>query len=440
MVIGLNWSNDVIMNRVLVLTTIFVSVVPTLGADWPQWRGPKRDGVWPEDGIVERFDEPQLPIRWRAEIGPGYSGPTAAEGRVYITDRVAAPTQLERVHCFAAMTGEKLWSREYECDYEQVAKRDGPRASVTVDDRRAYSLGTMGHLHCFDAVAGQVLWKKDLKAEYRIRVPVWGIAAAPLIEGDLVIVHVGGEDGACLIAFDKISGRERWTSLDDDASYSAPIVIEQAGRRVLVCLTGQRIVGLNPRTGTLYWQLGFPPKKMVHHIASPVFGRGRLFVSSFFEGSLLLKVDPDRLTVKEVWRRGGESERNTDALHCCISTPVLDGDHIYGIDAYGPLRCLDVQTGDRVWESLDAVASNRWATAHLIRNKDRIWMFNELGELIISELSPKGFRQISRAKLIEPTKGQLERGVCWAHPAFAYKHVYARNDEEIVCADLSARD
>ena len=427
------------MNRMLVFTAIVVSViaVPVPGADWPQWRGPNRDGVWSEDGIVERFDQPQLPIRWRAEIGSGYSGPTVADGRVYVTDRVAAPVQIERVHCLDAMTGEKLWFREYECDYEQVAKRDGPRASVTVDDGRACSLGTMGHLHCFSAATGQILWKKDLKAEYKIKLPMWGIAAAPLLEDGLVIVHVGGKDGACLIAFDLSTGRRKWQALDDDASYSAPIVIEQAGKRVLVSLTGQRIVGLNPPTGKLYWELPFPPKNMVHHIASPVFENGRLFVSSFFDGSMLLKVDPDRLAVEELWRRRGENERNTDALHCCISTPVLDGDHIYGLDAYGQLRCLDLHTGDRVWENLDVVPSDRWATAHLIRNKDKIWMFNELGELIISKLSPEGFREISRAKLIEPTEGQLERGVCWAHPAFAYKHVYARNDNEIVCADLS---
>ncbi|MHC4230074.1 MAG: PQQ-binding-like beta-propeller repeat protein [Planctomycetota bacterium] len=429
------------MNKTLVLAAIVVSVmaIPVLGADWPQWRGPNRDGVWSENGIVELFDQPELTIRWSAKIGSGYSGPTAADRRVYVTDRITEPTQLERVHCFDAMTGNKLWSREYKCDYEKVAKRDGPRAAVAVDNGRAYSLGTMGDMHCFDAVTGRILWKKDLMTEYRISLPFWGIAAAPLIEDNLVVVHVGGK-GACLIAFDKVTGQPRWQALEDKASYSAPIIIEQAGKRVLVCLTGKRIVGLNPRTGKLYWQHPFEPVKMVHHISSPVFENSCLFVSSFFDGSLLLKVDPDKLAVEELWHRRGPSERKTDALHCCISTPVLDRDYIYGVDAYGQLRCLDLHTGERIWESLDAVPSDRWATIHFVRHKDKMWMFNERGELIISKLSPKGFREISRAKLIEPTKGQLERGVCWAHPAFAYKHVYARNDNEIVCADLSVRE
>lgn len=430
------------MNRTLVLVAIVIStmVVSGRGADWPQWRGPNRDGVWPEDGIIERFAERQVPIRWRAEIGSGYSGPTVWRGHVYVTDRVDAPMALESVHCFNAMTGERQWSCQYDCDYEQVAKRDGPRASVTVDHGRAFSLGTMGHLHCLDAGNGKILWKKDLKNEYRIKLPIWGISTAPIVEEDLVIVHAGGSDGACLVAFDKATGRQRWKALDDDASYTAPVIIEQAGERMLVCLTGQRVVGLNPHTGRLHWQVPFEPVKMVHHIASPVFENGVLFVSSFFDGSLLVKIHPDRLAATELWRRRGDSERNTDALHCCISTPMIDGNHIYGIDAYGQLRCLDLRTGDRIWENLDVVPANRWATAHLIRNKDNIWMFNEMGELVISELSPEGFREISRAKLIEPTEGQLERGVCWSHPAFAYRHVYARNDEEIVCADLSAQD
>ncbi len=409
-------------------------------ADWPQWRGPNRDGTWNEKGIVQKFATPQLPIRWRAKIANGYSGPTVADDRVYVTDRLASPAQLERVHCFDAMTGKPIWSYEYKCKYERFEHRDGPRASVTIDDNRAYSLGAMGHLFCFDAAKGDVLWSRNLNAEYKIKMPIWAIAASPLVEGELVIVQIGGRDNACLIAFDKVTGRERWRALDDRASYSAPIMIEQAGKRVLVCWTGDRVAGLNPLTGQLYWQHPFKPSRMVINVPTPVFQDGYLFVSSFYDGSLLLKVNPAELTVAKVWRRKGASERETDSLHCMISTPVLQGEHIYGVDSYGELRCLDLYTGDRIWESLDAVPKARWANIHMVRHEDNIWMFNESGELIISKLSPRGFHEISRAKLIKPTKGQLNRGVCWSHPAFAYKHVYIRNDEELICADLSAKD
>ncbi|MHC4664603.1 MAG: PQQ-binding-like beta-propeller repeat protein [Planctomycetota bacterium] len=410
-----------------------------LADDWPQWRGPDREGVWREKGIVRKFARAQLPIRWRAKISNGYSGPTVADGRVYITDRLTEPNQVERVHCFDAMTGEHKWSHTYECKYRKVGHPDGPRASVTIDNGRAYSLGTMGHLFCFDTANGGVLWSRDLNAEYQIKLPIWGIAAAPLVDDGLLIVQAGGRDNACVIAFDKIAGKEKWRALNDGASYSAPLVIEKAGKRVLICLTADRLVGLEPTTGKLYWQ---QPFKSIQNVATPVVYEDFVFVSSFFDGSMLVRLDNEKTEASLIWRRKGESEKRTDSLHCCTSTPILEGDYIYGVDSYGELRCLDLHTGDRIWESLDAVPRARWANIHFIRHQDNVWMFNEQGELIISRLSPEGFHEISRAKLIEPTPGQLSRdgGVCWSHPAFAYRHVYVRNDKELVCADLSAKD
>ncbi len=414
--------------------------IQVFAADWPQWRGPGRDGVWREKGIVRNLEG--LSVLWRTEIANGYSGPTVAEGQVFITDRMTSPDQVERVHCFDAATGKQIWSHAYECKYQKVGYPDGPRAGVTISDGRAYSLGTTGRLFCFNAANGNVIWDKDLKAEYGIKLPIWGIAAAPLAEDDLLIVHIGGKNNACLVAFDKVTGEEKWRALDDRASYSAPIIIKQADKRVLVCWTGDSVAGLDPATGKLYWQHPFTPSKMVLNIATPVFENGYLFVSGFYDGSLLLKVDPDRLAVKKVWRRIGKSERDTDSLHCCISTPVIQGDYIYGVDSYGEFRCLDLHTGDRVWESLEPVPKDRWSNIHIVRHEDKVWMFNERGELIISKLSPKGFEELSRAKIIEPTEGQLGRrgGVCWSHPAFAYKRIYARNDRELLCIDLSEKE
>jgi outer membrane protein assembly factor BamB len=407
--------------------------------EWPQWRGPNRDGVWREDGLVDHFASPQLKLRWQADVGSGYSGPTVALGRVYVTDRLVEPTQQERVLCFDWQSGKPLWKHQYDCAYVKVGYTAGPRASVTVDDGRAYSLGTMGHLFCFDAASGQIIWSHRLTDEYKVRMPIWGLASAPLVEQDLLIVQCGGEH-ACIVAFDKRTGEERWKSLDDRASYSAPIMIEQAGRRVLVCWTGDNVVGLNPRSGELYWKHPFTPTRMVIGIGTPAVDRDRLFVSCFYDGSLMLKLGEDRPTVHEVWRRLGRDEQHTDSLHSMIGTPWIIGDYIYGVDSYGQLRCLQADTGDRVWESLDAVPKARWATIHMVRNGERMWMFNERGMLIIARLSPQGYDEISRAKLLDPTSVQLSQrgGVCWSHPAFAYRHVFARSDEKLVCASLAA--
>ncbi|MFW6170872.1 MAG: PQQ-binding-like beta-propeller repeat protein [Planctomycetota bacterium] len=411
-----------------------------LADEWPQWRGLNRDGVWHETGLLERFEEPRLEHRWRVPVSSGYSGPTVADGRVYVTDRVVKPREMERVHCFQWQTGREIWSHAYDCSYGGVSYTAGPRAAVTIDQGRAFSLGTMGHLHCYDAASGEIQWAMDLKEDYDIRIPIWGVSAAPLVHQELLIVQAGGADDACILALDKSDGTEVWRALDDRASYSAPLLIEQAGRRVLVCWTGAHVAGLNPDSGKVYWKHPFTPKKMIINVPTPVVEDNRLFVSAFYDGSLMLRLRQDEVAVEPLWRRRGANERRTDSLHAMISTPYLEGDYVYGVDSYGQLRCLDAHTGDRIWEDLTAVPTDRWANIHLVRNQDKIWMFNERGELIISKLSPAGFEEISRAKLIEPTTEQLSRrgGVCWSHPAFAYKHVFARNDQELVCATLAS--
>jgi outer membrane protein assembly factor BamB len=415
--------------------------LPALADEWPQWRGPNRDGVWAETGIIDKFDSAEIKAEWRVPLSSGYCGPTVAAGRVYVTDRIFEPQQLERVHCFDWQTGKRIWSFSYDCVYEGFGYRAGPRASVLIDQQRAYSLGAAGHLFCFAAANGEVLWSRDLNSECKIRMPNWGIAASPVIEGDLLIVQIGGANHACVCAFDKFSGAQRWKALPDDASYSAPIVIDQAGQRVLVVWTGDRMVGLDPTNGHLHWEYPFPWTKWPIAIATPVLHDEMLLFSEAHKGTLLLRLLQDGPRIEKLWHLRREDLEDGAALHCLISTPFIDGDYIYGADTRGVLRCLRVQTGEQVWEDRTAVPENRWATIHLVRNGERTWMFNERGELIIARLTPEGFHEISRAKLIEPTSDQLRQrgGVTWSHPAFAYRHIFIRNDKELVCADLSAK-
>ena len=192
--------------------------------DWPQWRGIHRDGKWHETGLIEKFNSNQIPIQWRQPIGAGYSGPTVADGRVFVTDRIVEPSQQERIHCFDSQTGEPLWSHSYPCLYDGIGYQAGPRASVTIDGNRAYALGAAGNLHCLDVRTGEVIWSLDLDKAYKIRgdgennrMPMWGIAAAPLIDREVLILHVGGSDGACVLGLDKSTGAEKWRALNDRA-------------------------------------------------------------------------------------------------------------------------------------------------------------------------------------------------------------------------------
>lgn len=409
--------------------------------DWPQWRGPQRDGKWRESGIVERLPEKELPKVWRAKVGAGYTGPTVAAGRVFLMDRQTSPEQAERVLCFDAKSGKSLWTYSYPCQYIKIGYQAGPRAAVTIEDERAYALGAMGHLHCLDPATGHVIWKHDCNQEYKIDMPIWGISAAPLVYQELLICPIGGEN-ACVVAFNKTTGQEVWRSLSDRVQYSAPIVVRQGDQDVVVCWTGDSVAGLQPLTGKVLWRTEFTPINMPIGVATPVLNGDRLFMTSFYDGSLMLKLKPDQPAVEVLWKRKGASELKTDALHSIISTPMFVGDYVYGVDSYGELRCLKAENGDRVWENLTATPRSRWSTIHFVQRGDKAWMLNEKGELIIAELSPQGYREISRAKLLEPTLEQLNQrgGVCWSHPAFAGGHVFARNDEELVCASLLTAD
>ena len=196
--------------------------------------------------------------------------------------------------------------------------------------------------------------------------------------------------------------------------------------------------GLNSNTGKVVWQIPWNLRSGMA-IATPVFHNNYLFVSCFYNGSMLVKLNDDLTSASIVWQREGENERNTDALHCVMNTPLILEDYIYGVDSYGELRCLQLLTGNRIWEDQTAVKRNRWANIHFMQSETKTWMFNEQGELIISKLSPVGYEEISRAQLIEPTKKQLGRGVTWSHPAMANNHVFIRNDKELICVDLSKK-
>ncbi len=409
--------------------------------DWAQWRGGQRDGVWREEGLVNQLPDGQLPLKWSAPIGPGYSGPTVADGCVYVTDRQVGKetAEQERVLCFDEQTGKLLWQHAYAASYRNIGYSAGPRAAVTVDRGLVYAVGAMGHFHCLNAKTGAVVWKHELQSEYNITMPEWGIAGAPLIYRDLVIQHVGGEN-ACVVAFNVRDGKEVWRALSDRPGYSSPIVIQQAGQDVVISWTGDSLSALDPLTGKVHWSHPFKPSRMPIGIATPVLSGDLLFVTSFYDGSLMVRVPRDRLAYEVVWREVGVDEQHTESLHGMIGTPVVKDGYIYGADSYGEFRCLDAKTGQRIWEDLNAVPKNRWATIHMVEQADRVWMFNERGELLITKLSPEKLTIIDRAQLIEPTLQQLSRrgGVCWSHPAYANRCVFARNDSKLVCASLAA--
>jgi outer membrane protein assembly factor BamB len=418
------------------------------GEDWPEWRGKGRLGVWNETGVLQNFPVGGLRVDWRVQVKAGFSGPAISGGRIYLTD-FSATSHLkgrERALCLEERTGKVLWTQEWDVDYTGLMEgyATGPRATPTVDGDLVYVLGAKGLIYCLDAETGQIRWKKDYVKEYGATPPTWGFTSAPLVDGNRLICLVGGERKAKVMAFDKITGRELWRALasDSEPGYCQPVIVEHANVRQLIIWHPLAVTSLDPASGKIYWEQPFKIESGLS-VATPVWNRSLLLVSSFYNGSMMLALNEDKPTAKMLWKGRSNSEIETDGLHSLLTTPVIVGEYIYGICSYGQLRCLNVHTGARVWESLELTKEKaRWASGFIVRNGDHFFINNDRGDLVIANLTPAGYHEISRAKLIKPTSNPGNRreleNVNWSHPAYANRHIVARNDEEIIRASLAA--
>jgi outer membrane protein assembly factor BamB len=430
-------------------------VSPNLQADdWPQWLGPNRDSVWRERSIVERFPAGGPLVRWRVNIGAGYSGPVVAKGRLYVMDRRLAPdasspsdpfqpgsiTGGERVLCLNEADGKLLWQHQYECVYS-VSYPAGPRCAPLVADGKVFTLGAEGNLFCLDAESGRSLWSHDFRKEYNVKAPMWGFAGHPLLHGNKLICLVGGA-GSTLVAFNKNNGQEVWRALTtEEPGYSSPIVCKAGGKQQLILWQPEGADSLDPETGSPYWSVPFKSRSGLTVSTPRQFGN-YLFFTSFYNGSLMLRLDALKPAATPVWETEKGNEKETTHLNSILCTPFLESGYIYGVCSYGQLRCLKAETGERVWETFKATTPGepvRWANAFIVKNGNRFFLFNEAGDLIIARLSPNGYEEISRAHLLEPANKDPGRQVVWSHPAFANRCIYARNDKEILCADLSRK-
>jgi len=401
--------------------------------DWPQWRGPRRDGVWRETGILEVFPREGLKVRWRVPVGPGWSSPVVAGGRVYLTDsQLMRPKAKERVLCFAEATGKPLWSYTYEVDYPVWAftagQETGPSATPCVEAGKVYALGPNGHLHCCDAATGELLWKKRLDKEYQVQELI--CRASPLIEGKLLILFIGGRPGACVLALDKESGKEVWKALAESVTNSSPIVVTAGGKRQLIVWTQESVTALDPASGKLYWR-----ERMVTSnndaIPSPVVHKDLLLISG-----LMLKLDANKPAASILWPGTKPVARR---ILSNTSTPVLRGDYVYSARSSGELVCLEAATGKEIWKTDKVTDLKGGASIHLTPQGDSVLLYTDRGELIRAKLTSQGYQEISRSALLSPLYPFAGRKVTWSPPAYANRHVFARNEKELICASLTAK-
>jgi outer membrane protein assembly factor BamB len=445
---------------ILFAGTVFVcSAGGSRADDWPQWLGPERDGVWREKGLLETFPKSGPKVLWRVPIHDGYGGPAVVGDRVYVMERErpkgedGEPARVtraglpgtERVLCLSATDGKQIWKHEYDCPYK-MSYPNGPRATPLIRDGRVYTLGGMGELCCLDADKGSVLWSKNLMKEYKLdKAPVWGWATHPLLDGDLLYCHVGGK-GSAVVAFDKNDGKEVWKALTtEEIGYSPPMIYKINGKRTLVSWLSETINGLDPATGDALWSHKYPEdidvRRPAVNIGTVRVVDNRLFISSFYHGPMMLEITAgEKPEAKVVWKGKSNDPEKPDGLHGVMTTPVIKNGHIYGIGGMGELMCVKADTGEKLWESKGVLGEDKafCGTAFIIEYGDHYVLFNDHGDLILADLTPKGYKEISRAHLLEPTHEAMKRTVVWSHPAFARKCVFARNDKEIICVSLAA--
>jgi outer membrane protein assembly factor BamB len=435
-----------------VMMAVMMMTVSASAADWPQWMGPNRDGLWTEPGILTKLPDGGPKKLWQQPIEGGYSGPAVAAGRLVVLDYVrkqgdpkpdpGRKNELdgqERVLAFDAATGKPLWQHSYNCPYH-VSYPAGPRCTPTIDGDRVYTLGTMGHLHCLDAKTGDVIWKKDFITDYNAKMPIWGFTGHPLIYKDMLICTVGGPE-SLLIAFDKATGSVKWKAIatpeTDGPGYCPPSIVEAGGTTQCVVWHPTAIVSVNPDTGKEYWKESLKPSYGMS-IMMPRTENGWLYAGGIGNAAIAMRLDDKAPKAEAMWRGSKHS-----AVYPANSTPLIEQGVIYGVDVSGHLRAVDMATGQRHWESTDATVDAPQqpvphGTAFLVRNtaNGHYYLFNEKGSLIIAKLSAEKYTEIDRAKLLEPTTPAFNRTVVWSHPAFANHCIFVRNDTTLACFEM----
>ena len=393
--------------------------------DWPQWRGVRADGSWNGPNIAAKFPENGLSSVWKVTIGPGYSGISVVGNSGYTMDKPSTPVDHERIVCFDIATGKLNWEYVYDAPYGKLDYGSGPRCTPTIRSGQVFTFGAMGHVHCLDARTGAVSWTKDLVRDFGTKVPEWGFAASPVIHGENVIIHAAVKGGA-YIAFDRLTGQERWRGGIASTGYGTPIIIQHAGVEQLIGWTPECILGLSLNDGHELWRVPYQVTYGVS-IATPIYHQQTVVVCGYWEGTKAIRLGPGANDARLLW------EENR-FLRGIMSQPLYRDGHAYLLDKQHGVVCFRWEDGEKVWtDSNQLTRRDRNPQLNMIwlGDSDRALCLNAEGELILVRFAPAGFEELARAPIIGPT---------WAHPALAGNRIYARDDKTLVCVELPLAD
>lgn len=401
-----------------------LAAVSLYAQDWPRWRGANGDGRWNPKGVPVDFAQREPQRLWKKEIGAGYGGVTVNDGRVYVMDRKKSPQEVERLLCFDAESGAELWQQDWEVTYGSMDYGTGPRSSVNILDGKAYALGATGVAVCLNADDGKVTWKVNMVEKFGARIPTWGFAASPVIDGDRVLLHVGASKGGSVIALDKNSGAEIWRGGPDPAGYCTPEIITHENTPQIIVWGPEHVQSLEPSSGEVNWTYPYQITYGVS-IAQPLYRDGLLMVSGYWHGTKVLRLgNTPKTEVSLLW----ENEKDMCGL---MSAPLHQNGVVYILDKNRGLQAFELKTGKLLWSD-----DNHLTPKDRNPQMSLVWMneaehlaalLNASGELIYATLKPEGREELARWQVI---------GKTWAHPAFVGNRIYARSDKELAAWQL----
>jgi outer membrane protein assembly factor BamB len=385
--------------------------------DWPQYLGPDRNGVYRGPVLDETWGANGPRVVWRKQVGAGFSGPVVAQGRLILFHRLM---NSEVVESFNARTGESQWRYSYPTSYrDDFGFDEGPRAVPVVADGIVYTFGAEGQLHAIGLADGKRIWSMDTRARFSVNKGWFGAAGSPLVEEGRVLANIGGRN-AGIVAFDAKTGSILWTATGDEASYSSGIGATVGGRRLAIFLTRAGLVGLDAWTGTIQFQRAWRSRSAASvNVATPLVIEDRIFVSAEYgPGAAVLRVDGSNLN--ELWS-------SDDVLSNHYATSVYSGGYLYGFHGrqeFGQsFRAVEMESGQVKW------SENRFGAGTVTLVGNRLLIMRENGEMVLAQVSPNAFRPLTRSQILPPTVR--------AYPAIADGFVYVRNENTLVCLDLS---
>jgi outer membrane protein assembly factor BamB len=402
-----------------------VAAASGLADDWPQWRGPNRDGISKEKGWKAKWPEGGPKRLWEGSVGIGLSSFSVSQGSVFTMGNV---DEKDIVFCFDAETGKVKWKHEYGCPAKDPNGYHGTRCTPTVDGGSVFTLSRHGHFYCLDAGTGAVKWSKDLKAEFGAMVPTWGFAGSPLIEKEWVLTEAGGKDNASVIAFNKGTGEVAWRAGKDEAGYGSLIAFELGGERSLLQFSKENLICRKLKDGAERWRLAWPTSYGVN-ATTPVLDGTDFFISTGYGfGCARLKATPD--AVQAVWPSGDlkalppkEMKNWTSKnMRNHVNSCVLVNGYLYGFDE-SELKCLDWKTGEVKW------ATKEYGKGAVICADGKLILYGQRGKLGVAEADPAGFKEVSTFQAL-PGKDT------WANPVLANGRLYVRSLDKMVALDV----